>query len=118
MISVFLENQHVKAPVGWYAEERTARVDLYITVRAALKPQQIHDELSRTLDYASLVKIVITESAKERKLLETLAEGIAQTLQLEYPGIMSNIEIVIRKKNLPVHGFNADAAGIVFTEEY
>jgi dihydroneopterin aldolase len=118
MITVFLENQHVKAQVGWFDEERKGRVDLWISVTAQLKPKKVHEDLARTLDYTSLVRIVIIESAKERKLLETLAEDIIEAIDADHPGILLNMEVVIRKKKLPVNGFNADSAGIRFSKQF
>ncbi|MBS3913138.1 MAG: dihydroneopterin aldolase [Bacteroidetes bacterium] len=112
MITVFLDNQHVKAQIGWLEDERKGRVDLWISIHATLKTKRVHDDLARTLDYGSLVGIVFTESAKERKLLETLAEDIIAEVDDAYPNILDSIEVVIKKKKIPVPGFSADAAGI------
>lgn len=118
MFRVFIENQHVKAPIGWFEEERNSRVDLWISVFTDIKTTHIYDELNLTLDYTTLVKIVITESSKEKKLLETLASDIAQAIYDAFPAIILQTEVVIRKKKLPVAGFDADAAGIVLLMKY
>lgn len=112
MFSVFLENQHVKAQAGWFAKERAQRVDLWISVYADIKSSNPRDELSHTLDYSDLVGIVITESARERKLLETLATDIIEAIHSDYHAILRSVEVVIRKKKVQVTGFEADAVGI------
>lgn len=118
MFSIILKNQHVKAPVGWHPQERASRVDLWISVTAELKSIHIYDELHKTLDYADLIKTVITESSKERRLLETLAADISNSLQKLYPGVMGKLSIEIRKKNVPVNGFAAEYAGIHFSQTF
>jgi dihydroneopterin aldolase len=112
MITVFIENQHVKAQVGWFEEERKTRVDLWISIYARLRPVKVHEDLDRTLDYTNLVSIVITESSRNRKLLETLGEDIITAVQLAQPALVEEVEVIIRKRKLPVHGFNADCAGV------
>jgi dihydroneopterin aldolase len=118
MFSVFLENQHVKAQVGWYQKERSQRVDLWISIYAGIKPENVREQLSHTLDYATLVGIVITESSKERKLLETLAADIVSAIEFANPGILQNIEVVIRKKHVDVTGYQADGAGVRYKKEF
>lgn len=112
MFSVFLENQHVKAQVGWYPKERHQRVDLWVSVLVELRTGNFKEELSRTVDYAVLVGIVITESSKERKLLETLASDIVDAIETEYRPLIHSAEVTIRKNKIQVTGYDADGVGI------
>lgn len=118
MFTIILQNQHVKSPVGWHQEERTKRVDLYISVRAQLKAVQLYDDLHKTLDYSDLIKVVITEASKERRLLETLAVDIAEAIQRDYVQTLKNLFIEIRKTQIPVPGFQGDFAGIQYEVSY
>lgn len=118
MYSIFLENQHVKAQVGWYQKERAHRVDLWVSINAQLIPENVREELTQTLDYAALVGIVITESSKERKLLETLALDIAHAVEQINPAILKSVEVVIRKKHVAVNGYNADGAGVKLFKQF
>lgn len=118
MISVFLENQHVKAQVGWYPQERAGRVDLWVSVYTEILENNVRDELAKTVDYAELVGIVITESAKERKLLETLAFDIVKAIEVAYPAILHSVDVVIKKKQIAVTGYDADGVGVRYKKEF
>ena len=118
MITISLENQHVKAQVGWHPAERKGRVDLWVSIFATLRPKAVHDDLGRTLDYVSLVQIVIIESSKERKLLETLGEDIITAIDNEHHAILASVDVIIRKKKIPINGYNADCVGIRIQRQF
>ena len=61
------------------------------------------DDLSGTVNYEALYRIVKDEMEKPSKLLETVAENIIQTTLQELPAVFS-VDLTISKINPPIGG--------------
>lgn len=110
--SVFLNKQRVKAPIGWYEEERESGVELLISVKAQLAKTGGNDNLSDTLDYVSLVNIVNEQSSIETHLLETLAERIIENIFQLKPNLVCSVYVMIEKPHIPHPSYAGQACGI------
>ncbi len=77
------------------------RVDL--TVKANLSKSALTDNLSDTVDYVLLNKIVKEEMAVRSKLLEEVAKRILNRILLEIP-IVKKAVVAVSKLNPPIGG--------------
>ena len=77
------------------------RVDL--TVKADLSKSAITDELSDTVDYVHLNKIVKDEMAIRSKLLEEVAKRILDRI-LEEISMVKKVDVSVSKLNPPIGG--------------
>ena len=89
------------------------RVDL--SVKANLKPSSKTDQLSDTVDYVHLNKIVKEEMAVRTKLLETVADLILDRILLEIP-LVNKAKIKVSKLNPPIGG-NVEMVSIIMERE-
>jgi len=89
------------------------RVDL--SVKANLKPSSKTDQLSDTVDYVQLNKIVKEEMAVRTKLLETVADLILDRIMLEIP-LVNKAKIKVSKLNPPIGG-NVEMVSIIMERE-
>jgi dihydroneopterin aldolase len=89
------------------------RVDL--SVKANLKPSAKTDQLSDTVDYVHLNKIVKEEMAVRTKLLETVADLILDRILLEMP-LVNKAKIKVSKLNPPIGG-NVEMVSIIMERE-
>ena len=100
-----VENIRVFAHHGCLREETTIgsdyRVD--IEVKANLKPSSKSDNLSDTVDYVFLNKVVRDEMAKPSKLLETVAQRIIDRI-FDEDRLVTKIIICVSKINPPIGG--------------
>jgi dihydroneopterin aldolase len=118
MYSVFLKNQKVQCPVGWYDVERKKGVLLIISVEAELKEIPADNDLDGGLDYIRMCEIVNQEGRIERKLIETLAEAICDRIFNEKPNLVSKIIVYIEKTNIADEQFNGYCCGIRIEKKY
>lgn len=77
------------------------RVDLEI--KTDLRKSKETDELSDTVDYVSLNRIVTEEMAIRSKLLEHVAHRIVKRVFAEHPSV-SRIVLAVSKLNPPIGG--------------
>ncbi len=77
------------------------RVDL--TVKANLKKSSRTDELSDTVDYVHLNRIVKEEMDVRTKLLETVARKIIERILHEIP-LVDEVNVQVSKLNPPIGG--------------
>lgn len=92
----------VIARVGVPEEERTAPQRLLLDLRFAAigQPADLRDDIDSTVDYFALSRSVIAlVGERPRKLIETLADELADRLLTDYP--LRWIEITVRKFILP-----------------
>lgn len=89
------------------------RIDL--EVKTDLRKSAVSDDLSDTVDYVILNKIVVSEMAIRANLLEHVAHRIIHRCFRELPSI-SRIKLAVSKLNPPIGG-DVEAVTILF-EEY
>jgi dihydroneopterin aldolase len=61
------------------------------------------DDLSGTVDYEAIYKVVKDEMDKPSKLLETVGENIVEEVLRQFPKVV-NVEMKISKINPPIGG--------------
>jgi len=115
--TIKISNIRVYAYHGCLVEEGKIgseyRVDL--SVKANLKPSSKTDQLSDTVDYVQLNKIVKEEMAVRTKLLETVADLILDRILLEIP-LVNKAKIKVSKLNPPIGG-NVEMVSIIMERE-
>ena len=77
------------------------RVDL--TIKTNLEPSSKTDELTDTVDYVDLNRIVVEEMAIRAKLLEHVAKRIIDRILKELQ-MVTKIEVEVTKLNPPIGG--------------
>ena len=79
------------------------KFEVDLTVTTPLKVAGRNDDLTRTIDYSILFKIVKTEMNKESfDLIETVGENIASSIIKNFN--VENVNVVIRKPHAPIKG--------------
>ena len=89
------------------------RVDL--EVKADLSASAVSDQLSDTVDYVLLNKIVVEEMAQASKLLETVAKRILDRIFNEDP-LVIKATVSVSKLNPPIGG-DVEAVTIKMTRK-
>jgi len=111
--TIKISNIRVYAYHGCLVEEGKIgsdyRIDL--SVNANLKSSAASDQLSDTVDYVHLNKIVKEEMAIRTKLLETVAELILNRILKEIP-LVDKAKIKVSKLNPPIGG-NVEMVSII-----
>jgi FolB domain-containing protein len=99
---IIIQGLEVLARVGVPEEERASAQRLLIDLRfaALAQPESLHDDITRTVDYHALsLRVVEISVAHPRKLIETLADELAEALLSEFS--LRWVEVTIRKFILP-----------------
>lgn len=113
MGTIKVKNIRIYAYHGCLAEEGKIgsdyRIDL--SVKANLKKSSKTDQLSDTVDYVHLNKIVREEMAIRTKLLETVADKILDRILLEI-SLVDCVKVKVSKLNPPIGG-NVEMVSIV-----
>ena len=95
---------------GLYEEEKRVGGEFIVDAFAKF-PAEDHnlDSIDATVNYAALFAIIKDEMAQPRKLLETIAQSIAEKIYARY-SVIKEIEIRIEKKKAPIVGLNGSVA--------
>ncbi|WOI22361.1 dihydroneopterin aldolase [Nonlabens ulvanivorans] len=113
MHTIILENVKVYTNHGCLDEEAMIgseyRVDLEVT--ADLSKSAKTDELSDTVDYVSLNRIIVEEMAIRSKLLEQVAQRILDRV-LSEEHLVQKAHVKVAKINPPIGG---DVASVVIS---
>jgi dihydroneopterin aldolase len=90
---------------GFYSEERKIgnKYQVDLTLTADLGQSSVHDDLSQTVDYEKVYKIIKQVVEIPTKLLETIAHKILELLFADFPQVIS-AEVSVSKFNPPVGG--------------
>src|SRR5699024_9194502 len=104
MLTIGLEKIKIHAPIGYYPEEKIIGNDFLIDIYIKMveKDETITD-LSDTIDYSGIYKIIKAEMEKNHPLIETTAQHCLQTIKEKWPKI-AGAEITIRKLHPPMQG--------------
>ena len=105
MGSIRLKNIKIYAFHGCLIEEGQIGSDYLVNlkVKANLKKASNTDELSDTVDYVLLLKIVRQEMAERAKLLEHVAKRIIDSV-LKQSLMVDEVKVSVAKKNPPIGG--------------
>ena len=89
---------------GVFAEEERLGQRFFVSVECSLDLTGVsgHDDLKRTVSYASLTEIVTRVATESRfKLIEALAEAIA-TAVLKHSPLVEEVAVTVDKPGAPV----------------
>lgn len=105
MISIAIEGAEFFAYHGFYPEEQKLGTKFIVDVKASFTPVKdlTQDSISNTVDYEQLHGIVVKQMHITRKLIETVAQSIADEAKTQYPFI-EKLTVTIRKLNPPLAG--------------
>lgn len=107
---IALEGMHFYAFHGFYEEEQLIGTDYLVDVyiEKGFTPAASKDALENTINYETVYLLVKLEMNKKRKLLETLAIAIIQSLKHQF-GQMQGVRVRIRKMRPPLGGMVSHA---------
>ncbi|MCK5677526.1 MAG: dihydroneopterin aldolase [Flavobacteriaceae bacterium] len=113
MGTIKIKNIRVYAYHGCLIEEGKIGSDysVNLSVKADLKNSAKTDNLSDTVDYVHLNKIVKEEMGIRTKLLETVADKILDRILFEIP-LVEKVKVKVSKLNPPIGG-NVESVSIV-----
>ena len=115
MMTVSLKDAEFFAFHGYYAEEQVLGGRYLIDLDVSFEPAHadIGDELDRTVNYERLYNLCCHEMKTPRKLIETVAQSIMDTLKHDYP-FAAAITLSIKKMYPPFKG-NVHYAAVTLT---
>ena len=113
MSTIQLKNIKIYAFHGCLLEEGQIGSDYLVTllVRANLDKASKSDELTDTVDYVLLQKIVAEQMAIRSKLLEHVGKRIVDKILFDVP-LVSYVKVTVAKVNPPIDG---DVAAVSVT---
>ena len=102
---IVLEGLEFHAFHGVYPHERESGnwFEVDIAVDADIESAAKNDDLSGTVNYETLYRIIQDEMEKPSKLLETVALNIIENVISELPAVL-HIELKLSKVNPPIGG--------------
>lgn len=111
MDEIILEGIEFFANHGYYDEEQKVgnRYVVDVVVNASLVDAGESDQLSQTINYEKIYKIVYQVMNKPARLLEHLAHQIITKTKEEYPEV-KGVEVKVSKHNPPIGGICQIAA--------
>jgi dihydroneopterin aldolase len=113
MSTIQLKNIKIYAFHGCLLEEGQIGSDYLVnlSVRANLDKASKSDELTDTVDYVLLQKIVVEQMAVRSKLLEHVGKRIVDKILLDVP-LVRYVKVTVAKVNPPIDG---DVAAVSVT---
>jgi dihydroneopterin aldolase len=105
MINVLLQGAEFFAYHGYYPEEQLLGCKFVIDLSVGFIPpgNLADDKLSGTVNYEQLYNICCHEMKEPRKLIETVAQAIADKIKIDYPFI-SELQLTLKKLHPPMKG--------------
>jgi 7,8-dihydroneopterin aldolase/epimerase/oxygenase len=105
MITVALHGAEFFAYHGFYPEEQVLGNKFIIDIEVTFEPKGDfkEDNIGHTVDYEKMHKIATAEMKQTKKLIETVAQSIADKIKEKYP-FAASIKVSIKKCNPPLNG--------------
>jgi len=117
LITVYLNQVRFFAYHGLFEEEQKTGNEFEVNLAVTYDPgSELINELSETVNYASLFSILQEEMQKPRELLETFVMEVADLLHKKYPSV-KKIDISLSKLNPPIAKFTGEV-GVKYSKEY
>ncbi len=115
MITIAIHGAEFFAYHGFYPEEQKLGTKFIVDVEVDFIPVNNlnEDKIANTVDYEQLYKIVAGQMQQTRKLIETVAQSIADEIKEKYP-FADKIQVSIKKLNPPLEG-KVDYSKIIIT---
>ncbi|TWI98236.1 dihydroneopterin aldolase [Mucilaginibacter frigoritolerans] len=115
MITISILGAEFFAYHGFYPEEQKLGTKFIVDAEVSFKP--LHDlkddKISNTVDYEKVYNIIDHQMKQTRKLIETVAQSIADDIKEQY-NFVDNIRVSIKKLNPPLNG-KVDYSSIVIS---
>lgn len=105
MITISLHGAEFFAYHGFYPEEQKLGNRFIVDVEVDFTPPGSlkDDKIGNTVDYEQLYKIVTEQMKQTMKLIETVAQAIADHIKIQFP-FVDGIRVTIKKLNPPFNG--------------
>jgi dihydroneopterin aldolase len=115
MITIAIQGAEFFAYHGFYPEEQKLGNKFIVDVEVSFKPisHLKDDKISNTVDYEQLYKIITEQMKQTMKLIETVAQAIADQIKSRFP-FVENIKVTIKKMNPPFNG-KVECSSIIIT---
>jgi len=113
MITIAIKGADFFAYHGFYPEEQKLGTKFMVDVEVAFRPAMAgirQDDIGHTVDYEQLYEIVCNEMKHTRKLIETVAQSIADVIKEKYPYVDS-VKVALKKMHPPMPG-KVDHSGV------
>ena len=116
MFTIHLHNCRFYAHHGLYKEESIVGAGFEVSLSASFEEEGLITSMNETLNYVAVHDIVKKHFDKPRKLLETLAQEIAEDIY-QLDNRINAIEIHLKKLNPPIANFTG-SVGVSYTKRY
>ena len=104
MITVLLKGAEFFAYHGYYPEEQILGGRFVVDLAVSFNEHgNANDQLKNTINYERLHHICCNEMKNPHKLIETVAQAIADKIKNDYP-FTERIELTVKKLNPPMKG--------------
>jgi dihydroneopterin aldolase len=105
MVEINLNGAEFFAFHGYYPEEQLLGCRFLVDLSVSFEPTAdlAEDDLLNTVNYEQLYNIACEEMKITRKLIETVAQAIADTIKQKFP-FVKNTRVSIKKINPPLKG--------------
>jgi len=106
MMTIAIHEAEFFAYHGFYPEEQKLGTKFTVDVEVDFRPVTAgirQDDISHTVDYEQLYDIVCNEMKHTRKLIETVAQSMADGIKLKYP-FADSVKVVLKKMHPPMTG--------------
>jgi dihydroneopterin aldolase len=115
MITIAVHGAEFFAYHGFYPEEQKLGTKFIVDVQVDFTPVNNlkEDKIANTVDYEKIYNAVAEQMKQTRKLIETVAQSIADDIKIQYP-FVEKIQVSIKKLNPPFAG-KVDYSKIVVT---
>lgn len=113
-MKIFVRGIRIYAYHGALEQERHVGGWYIVDIEAELPDEQsaYTDELSQTVNYASMARLAVEEMKVRSHLVEHVAGRIARRLKTEWP-VLNHICVSVCKENPPITGLQCNGAGVV-----
>jgi dihydroneopterin aldolase len=115
MITISLHGAEFFAFHGFYPEEQKLGNRFMVDVEVSFEPvvELNADQISDTVDYEQLYDLVSEQMSLTKKLIETVAQAIADSIKDRF-SFVKNIRVCIKKLNPALKG-EVEYSGVVIT---
>ncbi len=115
MITIAIQGAEFFAYHGFYPEEQKLGTKFIVDVEVNFAPAGNikEDKIGNTVDYEKVYHILAEQMKHTRKLIETVAQSIADEIKHKYPFI-DTIKVTMKKMNPPLEG-RVDHTSIIIT---
>jgi dihydroneopterin aldolase len=115
MVTISIHGAEFFAYHGFYPEEQILGTQFIVDIDASFEPRTDlkSDELDDTLNYEQLYHIAEEQMKQTRKLIETVAQSIADEIKSRF-SFTENIRVSVKKLHPPFKG-KVEYSGVVIS---